>query len=390
MTRHTLISNKSGPSLRFSFVSFFYLFLQHQRLGSLCEMESFNKSMRKLGRDFPWLRLPLVSNAPMSGFAENELAVAVARGGGLGQIGFTGSVDSLREQLEQVKGKLPERSGKDESRAVLPVGVGFIVINGGPQTWLPTLSHYRPAMVWLSFGNGAEFQTWASAVRAASPETKVWVQVGSVDAALDAATACTPDALVLQGNDAGGHGHKNNASIVSLVPEVADSLKQRNISDVALIAAGGIADGRGAAGAVMLGAGGVVMGTRFLGATETVFEPKFRDAVLSAVDGGVSTVRSRVFDDIHGVNMWPDMYDGRCMRNAMYDNYVKGLSPEENRNDLFRRISSSESTPIKDVAMLWAGTGVGLVKEMESATDIVHRTQLQLKEMVEGVNAALK
>ncbi|RKU49564.1 hypothetical protein DL546_009309 [Coniochaeta pulveracea] len=353
------------------------------------KMDSFQKSLQKLKRDFPWLELPLVSNAPMSGFAGGDLAVAVARGGGLGQIGFTGTVGGLREELEKVKKNIPVESGNDESTAVLPVGVGFIVVNGGPRIWLDTLTRYRPAMVWLSFGGGAEFQTWASAVRAVSPNTKIWVQIGSVAAALEAVTACKPDALVLQGSDAGGHGHKNGASIISLLPEVSDALEQRNIDDVALIAAGGIADGRGAAAALMLGAGGVVMGTRFLAATETVFEPEFRDLVLSAADGGVSTVRSRVFDDIYGQNGWPEMYDGRCMRNAMYDNLEKGLSVEEIRDQIYRQASSSDSTSVRDSVTLWAGTGIGLVRKMESATEIVRETQLQMKAMVGGINAVV-
>ena len=391
LKRRALISSKSILNFR-SFRFHPTIFSANIRTSAAlpAKMDSFNKSMRKLERDFPWLHLPLVSNAPMSGFAESELAVAVARGGGLGQIGFTGSVGGLREQLEQVRRKLPEEAGKDGSRGVLPVGVGFIVINGGPQVWLSMLAEYRPALVWLSFGKGAEFQAWASAIRAASSGSKVWVQVGSVEAALEAATACAPDALVLQGSDAGGHGHKAGASIVSLIPEVADALEQRNIADVALIAAGGIVDGRGAAAAVMLGAGGVVMGTKFLGATETVLVPEFRRVLLDSVDGGVATVRSRVFDDIHGMNMWPEMYDGRCVRNVMYDNAEKGLSAEENRIDISRRVSSSGSTSVKDVATLWAGTGVGLVKDVESATDIVRKTQLQLKETVGLVNAALK
>lgn len=326
----------------------------------------------------------------MSGFAEHELALAVAQGGGLGQIGFTRSVGRLREELEQVARKLPEEAGGDESTTVLPVGVGFIVVNGGPHIWLETLSQYRPAMVWLSFGGYAEFQEWASAIRAVSPSTKVWIQVGSVEAALGAVTACAPDALVLQGGDAGGHGHKNAASIVSLLPEVADALEQRNIDDIALIAAGGIADGRGAAAAVMLGAGGVVMGTQFLGATETILEPEFRNVILATGDGGVSTVRSRVFDDIYGRNMWPKIYDGRCVRNAMYNNSEKGLSVEENREEIFRRASSGGNTSVRDSVTLWAGTGIGLVKKEESATDIVRRTQLQLRATVRGVNKAIE
>src|SRR5437763_563577 len=78
-----------------------------------------------------------------------------------------------------------------------------------------------------------------------------------------------PDVLVMQGLDAGGHGWEKGAGVISLVPEAVDALEENGFAHIHVLAAGGIVDGRGVAAALALGAEGVVMGTRFLGALET-------------------------------------------------------------------------------------------------------------------------
>ncbi|KAF3385034.1 hypothetical protein F1880_003112 [Penicillium rolfsii] len=195
----------------------------------------------------------------------------------------------------------------------------------------------------------------------------------SVKAALDVAQASHPDALVLQGSDAGGHGHQDGASIVSLVPEVMDTLVQHGISDIPLIAAGGIVDGRGTAAALTLGASGVVMGTRFLAAPETRIPRVYRDAIFQASDGGQATARSRVFDEIWGPNHWPTTYDGRCLRNKVYDRYVSGEDINQIREWLYSAMNESgdRSLEVHDMGSLWAGTGVGMVNTVQMAGDIV-------------------
>ncbi|KAE8387658.1 hypothetical protein BDV23DRAFT_186072 [Aspergillus alliaceus] len=197
--------------------------------------------------------------------------------GGLGQIGFLDSKRALAQQFEQARHQLHDlmSSRKDTPKPVLPVGVGMIVFGSPAVHWLSLFSEYRPAVAWLSFRTTDEFRAWAEGIRKASQYTQAWIQVGSVSAALEATQACYPDALVLQGSDAGGHGHAYGASVVSL------------------IVAGGIMDGRGVAAATMLGAAGVVMGTRFLAAEETDLPSEFRKAVFKATDGGQSTLLDR-------------------------------------------------------------------------------------------------
>ncbi|RYP74550.1 hypothetical protein DL769_003995 [Monosporascus sp. CRB-8-3] len=317
----------------------------------------------------------------MSGFATNELAVAVTRAGGLGQIGFTGNVQSLENELEQAQRKLRDTKLYSKTSKVLPVGIGMVAFDGSARPWIRTLTKYNPAMVWLSFGTAAEFGAWTADIRVASPSTKIWIQVGSVTAALEAAGTCQPDALVMQGNDAGGHGHRYGASIVTLIPEAADALEQRGLANIPLVAAGGIMDKRGAAAAIALGASGLVMGTRFLGCEEIDIDPEVVDEVLAASDGGQSTVRSRAFDDIWGTNYWPAMYDGRCLRNAIFDNIEGGMSIQGARHRLYN--SSNSGSAIRDTHTIWAGTGVGMIKQREKASDIVNRIQEETRELIQ-------
>jgi nitronate monooxygenase len=95
------------------------------------------------------------------------------------------------------------------------------------------------------------------------------------------------DILVAQGSDAGGHGTANSASIISLVPEMCSAIGER----VPILAAGGIADSRGALAALSLGAEGVVMGSRFATAQESAMAPNAKSLILDSRDGGRTTKR---------------------------------------------------------------------------------------------------
>ncbi|KAL2400404.1 hypothetical protein ABEF95_002136 [Exophiala dermatitidis] len=327
----------------------------------------------------------------MSGYATNALAMAVTQSGGLGFIGFPGTPRRLELELEQFHTAMRHKAIAPTAKDVLPVGVGVICLGSLVDEWRQVLSAYKPAVIWLSFANVAEFASWTTGIREASPHTKVWIQLGSVSAALEVAQACRPDALVLQGSDAGGHGHANGASLITLVPEVADTLRDHDLGDLPLVAAGGIMDGRSGAAALSLGASGLVMGTRFLSAVETVLDSDIRQVIFEATDGGAATARSRLWDDIWGPNPWPSLYDGRCMTNAIYEDARQGLSISEVRKRLYERnrLASAGQVNIKDVATIWAGTGVGLVKRLEKAADIVKQMQTDTKRRLIELSQAI-
>jgi nitronate monooxygenase len=125
--------------------------------------------------------------------------------------------------------------------------------------------------------------------------------------------------IVAQGSEAGGHGQSRGT--ISLVPEVADHLA-RSHPEVCLVAAGGIADGRGLAAALMLGAEGVLIGSRFWASDEALVAPDMRLAAMQA--DGDDTIRSTVMDVARRLN-WPDRYTCRVLRNAFTDRWHEDL-----------------------------------------------------------------
>ena len=350
-------------------------------------MAFFQQHWDKLHADFPWVKYPLISNAPMGGFAKSEVAIAVTKAGGLGTIGFSSSVATVEADLEQIATGLKDTSfynaGPDD---VLPVGMGMILFTSKVHPWLATVEKYKPAMVFLSFGPTSEFEEYTSEIRRVSPKTKIWMQVGSVAAATEVVAKCKPDALVIQGADAGGHGHAKGASIVTLLPEVADALEESKLGEVPLIAAGGIMDARSTVAALALGAGGVLMGTRFLGCEEVKIDPEAQNEIFLAADGGESTVRSTVGDDIKANSpyIWPGTYDGRFLRNGMYEDWIGGMGIEEVRRRHAETISKEgdDKPRRKETSAVWVGTGVWKVKQKEPASAVVKSIQDGVREVL--------
>ncbi|KAL9079155.1 MAG: hypothetical protein Q9157_001954 [Trypethelium eluteriae] len=206
----------------------------------------------------------------MFGTATSDMATAVTKAGGLGIIGGGFDLAPNSAQLTALDADLAKAASalSIEPGRTLPVVVGFITFHSSfehvLETVPPLLEKYRVAGVWLAFPQpGAHADVIKELKRKGEAwGLKVFVQVGTVEAAEEAATHGV-DVIVVQGIDAGGHQWAQGASIVSLVPEVRDMLEQNfNGHNIALIAAGGIMDGRGLAAATALGAEGIVMGTK--------------------------------------------------------------------------------------------------------------------------------
>lgn len=230
----------------------------------------------------------------------------------------------------------------------------------------------------------SDFGDWARAIREASNNrTKIWIQVGTVKEALDAMRVASPDVLVLQGADAGGHGLAQGASVVSLVPEVCDALSP---NAVPIIAAGGITDGRGVAAALALGASGVVMGTRFLAASEAGIAAGWQKEVVKTSDGGVSTSRSTLCDRLKGTVGWPAQYDGRAITNQGHKDAEGGMTDEENRRRYQEEVKGGEEKAwgVSGRQVVYAGTGVGLVRGVKGAGEIVGEVREEAVRVLRG------
>lgn len=171
------------------------------------------------------------------------------------------------------------------------------------------------------------------------------------------------------------------AGIISLIPEVQDALAAKGLQDIMVFAAGGISDGRGVAAAITLGAEGAVLGTRFLASKEVELPAKeFGDAVLAASDGGRSTVRGTVFDELNGKSIWPEGYDGRAISTASYVDFVRGVGIDEIRERYTSAVKEKHKGFGGDVrGAVWAGSGVGLVNEIQEAGDIVRELRAKTK-----------
>ena len=168
---------------------------------------------------------------------------------------------------------------------------------------------HAPASIMLSFGDASPFIP-----RIKSSGVSVICQVHTLAQAREV-LGQGADIIVAQGSEAGGHGAAR--ATFPLVPAVVDTVAASG-SDVPVVAAGGIADGRGVAAALMLGAAGVMMGTRFHAAEESLLP---RPAKMRIVKGsGDNTLRTKIFDIAAGGD-WPQEYTGRVLPNRFSEEW---------------------------------------------------------------------
>lgn len=326
-------------------------------------MSAQTKSLQAL---HPWTKSPIIINAPMYRISMSRLATAVTQSGGIGFIASGLDQSSLLNELSLVAKALNHTPSAENP---LPVGVGFVNWGSNLEYALEAIEKYIPAAVWFfAPRQPGDLKVWSDRVREASKgRTAIWVQVGTVAQALQAAELCNPDVLVVQGSDAGGHGTANAAGIITLLPEVADTLQEKGFGHIALVAAGGISEGRGVAAATLLGAQGVVLGTRFIACAEAEISNDYQRDVLAASDGGQSTVRNVFFDELRGPNEWPAYTDGRGLRDQALEDSERGMSLEENRRIYKQGLEKGDRSRVTR----YAGTGVGLVREVLGAREIV-------------------
>ena len=281
--------------------------------------------------------------APMGDVAGGRLAAAVTAAGGLGfvGVGYRGA-DHVAQQLD--------------AAGAARVGVGFITfaLDRDPGILTAVLERGVPA-VQLSFGDPTPYM---DAIHEAG--ALVICQVQRVEEAERCADAGA-DVIIAQGQDAGGHGRPGRGTF-GLVPAVVDA-----VDPVPVVAAGGIADGRGIAAALVLGAVGVSLGTRFYASAEAVSTPSATRLLVER--GGDDTVRTSVFDVVRRPP-WPEGHDGRAIANRMTDGWLGAMETKrsiaEKRAEY--RSSASDDYSIRPV---WAGEGLDQIESVLDAERIV-------------------
>jgi nitronate monooxygenase len=309
------------------------------------------------------IRHPIVC-APMASVAGGALAAAVSRAGGLGLVGggYAGSVGGgidLEAELARAK------SGK--------FGVGFITwgLARAPEMLTKAL-RYSPFCVLLSFGDPRPF---AAQIRNAGAALICQVQfLSQVDMALEAGAT----AVVVQGNEAGGHG-ATDRSTFPFVPEAADYLKQRSPKTL-LLAAGGVADGRALAAALMLGADGVLVGTRLWASAEALAPKAHTDKAIGK--SGDSTIRTKVLDALRGVP-WPREYSFRFLKNKLTDEWVdRDAEAFRAFGTLSEKYAQARAQNDLDTVAVVCGEAVGLIKDRPPAESIVKSMATQAADLL--------
>jgi NAD(P)H-dependent flavin oxidoreductase YrpB (nitropropane dioxygenase family) len=297
-----------------------------------------------------------------------DLAVAVCEAGGLGSLGVgLMPPPALEMTIKAI------RAGTDR-----PFNVNFI-------TGLTTREQLDVALAArvpvVSFHWGHPPRAWIDAVHEAG--AKVWEQIGSVDAAKRAVDDGV-DLVVAQGEEAGGHC-SGGLSTLTLVPLVVDA-----VAPALVLAAGGIADGRGLAAALMLGADGVWLGTRLVATTESAAHEDYKRRLVAAA--GTDTVRTHVF----GRDM-PQFNPMRVVRNRVVSQWhdrvreipvdpetlpvigtftLGGQATKLRKFSSFVPMREATTGDLEEMPLL-AGQGVGLVLDVRPAAEVIERMVTQ-------------
>jgi nitronate monooxygenase len=315
------------------------------------------------------IRHPILQ-APVGGAASPELAAAVSTAGALGGLPLAWTPPNAAADLVRA---MRERTGGR------PFQVNF-ALDFAPDALPAALDAGAPAVT-FSWGDATPY---VSGVRAAG--ARCGVQVGSVDEARRALDAGA-DFLVCQGVEAGGHVQAT-ASLWTLLPEVVDAA-----GDVPVVAAGGVGDGAAIARALSLGAGGAMLGTRFVATRESRAHPLYKRRLVESA--AADTALTTCFD-----GGWPNARH-RVLRNATLDAWERAGRPPVGRRpgegerlavagDGSAVLRYDDTTPRADVAgdvldmPMYAGTSVDAVHDVPGAAELVERLVAECRAAMGG------
>lgn len=297
------------------------------------------------------IEYPIIQGG-MAWVAEHNLAAAVSRAGGLGIIGAGGApAEFVREQIQKVK------EATDKS-----FGVNLMLMNPEADAIAQVIVDEGVKVVTTGAGNPAKYMAmWKEA------GVKVIPVVASVAMAkmMERAGA---DAVVAEGTESGGH--IGSATTMTLVPQVVDAVS------IPVIAAGGIADGRGFAASMMLGAEAVQMGTRFVVAKESIVHENYKKKVIAAKD-----IDSEVTGSSHG-------HPVRQLRNQMTRDYIKlekeGAPFEELEKLTLGALRKAVVEGDVINGTLMAGQIAGLVKKEDTCAEIIQEIMRDAGKLLAG------
>jgi nitronate monooxygenase len=298
--------------------------------------------------------------APMDVIAGSRLTMAVSGAGGLGILGG-GYGDGAWLEAETAKLRGFQH----------PFAIGFITWSLAKQPELLDVAlAAKPRAIMLSFGDPLPF---APAIKKTG--ALLICQVQSEDMAREALDAGA-DVLIAQGTEAGGHGASRTT--IDIVPAIIDLAAGR----VPVVAAGGIADGRGLAAMMMLGASGVLMGTRFYASIEADGADEAKRRICMAESG--NSVRGVIFD-LSRNNVWPAPFTGRCLINDHARRWMgREVELLQQVNAVAAEYAAAKAAGNFDIAAVIAGESVGLIHDIPRAAEIVERVVTEAEQLLLG------
>ena len=295
----------------------------------------------------------------MAWVADASLASAVSEAGGLGLIAAANApADWVREQIREAK-----------QRTAKPFGVNIMLMSPYADEVAKAVVEEGVRVVTTGAGNpGKYMKEWKAAgikvvpVVASTALAKMMERAGA-------------DAVIAEGGESGGH--IGELSTMALVPQVCDAVS------VPVLAAGGIADGRGIAAAMMLGAAGVQVGTRFLVAHECTIHQNYKDKVIKAKDIDTITTGRRLG---HPVRQLKNKFSREYAR-LEYDSTVSNEELEAMGTGALRKAAVDGNS---DEGCFLAGQVAAMVKEEQSAKEIITEMFRDAEEILGGAGKWLK
>jgi NADH:quinone reductase (non-electrogenic) len=307
------------------------------------------------------IRYPIVQGG-LAHLAYSELAAAVSEAGGLGQIGCAcfETPEELRADIRRLK-----------ERTRLPYGVNF------------PLGH-RPldAFVDMALEEGAP----VISITAGNPEgilrplPKTMVLVAGTRAARKS-QELGADAVIAVGYEGGGHLGRDDIGTLVLVPRVVETVS------IPVLASGGIADGRGLAAALALGAEGIELGTRFIAVRECIAHPAYKEALVAASETDTALIEKSIGRP------------ARVLRRGLLVERTLTLEAELEQRGASREVALEALLPYirgevnkraaidghLDEGFIWAGQAAGLIRDIPTACELVERTVREAQSIVEGM-----
>lgn len=285
-------------------------------------------------------------NAPMTPQAGGELARAVCDAGAFGMLGFDEDegADAIAQQVSLLAESGPRSFG---------IGLAAWVLERRPAL-LDLAIEARPKLVAVSFGDPSPFvdPLHAAGILVASQvQTRKWAQI-----AIDAGA----DVIVAQGTEAGGHtGSVATLPLLQIVLEMTDR---------PVLAAGGIATGRGFAAVLAAGAAGAWVGTPFLLAREARSNPQARERLVRGDE--TQTIYTHVFD-VAQSKPWPHEFAGRALRNDFSDRWQGREEELRDSPAALEEFARAKNARDYSRANIYAGQSIGLTSEVRPAAEIV-------------------